>query len=136
EPLLPLRDIARATGENFDPSNHFAAFESLLALLANGDAPALLVLEDVHWADAATLDLIRFLGRRVNRTCSIILITYRDEEVGARSPLRDVLGEAPAGSLERITLEPLSLASVSDIAGRKGRTGEEIYTLTGATRSW
>jgi len=132
EPLLPLRDIARATGESFgNGGDHLTAFEALLRLLTGGDAPSLLVLEDVHWADAGTLDLIRFLGRRVARVRTLILITYRDEEVGSRSALRDVLGEAPAGSIERMALEPLSLDSVNSLAKRAGREGEELYTLTG-----
>lgn len=132
EPLLPLRDIARATGETFDrDAGHFASFEALLRLLGNGEAPAVLVLEDVHWADAATLDLIRFLGRRLARVRALVLITYRDEEVGARSPLRDVLGEAPAGTIERMALEPLSLDAVTRLAERTGRSGDKLFAVTG-----
>jgi len=87
EVLLPLRDIARASGESFDlGADHIRSFESLLRLLSNGAKPSLLVIEDVHWADTATLDLIRFLGRRIARVRALILITYRDEELDARSP--------------------------------------------------
>jgi DNA-binding CsgD family transcriptional regulator/tetratricopeptide (TPR) repeat protein len=132
EPLLPLRDIARASGEGFDPgADHFASFEKLLRILAGDGVPSLLVLEDVHWADAATLDLIRFLGRRVGRLRTLVLITYRDEEAGARSPLRHMLGEAPAGSVERMTLEPLSRWAVSQLAERAGRNGGDLFALTG-----
>ena len=60
EVLLPLRDIARASGESFDlGADHIRSFESLLRLLSDGAKPSLLVIEDVHWADTATLDLIR-----------------------------------------------------------------------------
>jgi DNA-binding CsgD family transcriptional regulator/tetratricopeptide (TPR) repeat protein len=131
EVLLPLRDIARASGEAFDfGADHIRAFESLLRLISRGAAPALLIIEDVHWADTATLDLIRYLGRRIARVRALILITYRDEEVDARSPVRNLLGESPAGSVERLTLEPLSLAAVSDLAAKAGRRGEELYALT------
>lgn len=131
EVLLPLRDIARASGEAFDfGANHIRAFESLLRLLSTGSAPALLVIEDVHWADTATLDLIRYLGRRIARVRALILITYREEEVDARSPVRNLLGETPAGSVERLTLEPLSLAAVTDLAAKAGRRGDELYALT------
>jgi DNA-binding CsgD family transcriptional regulator/tetratricopeptide (TPR) repeat protein len=131
EVLLPLRDIARASGEAFDfGADHIRAFESLLRLISRGAAPALLIIEDVHWADTATLDLIRYLGRRIARVRALILITYRDEEVDARSPVRNLLGESPAGSVERMTLEPLSLAAVSDLAAKTGRRGEELYALT------
>jgi DNA-binding CsgD family transcriptional regulator len=131
EVLLPLRDIARASGEAFDlTADHIHAFESLLRLLSRGAAPALLIIEDVHWADTATLDLIRYLGRRIARVRALILITYRDEELEARSPVRNVLGESPAGSVERLMLEPLSLAAVTDLAAKAGRRGEELYALT------
>jgi DNA-binding CsgD family transcriptional regulator len=131
EVLLPLRDIARASGEAFDlGADHIHAFEALLRLLSRGAAPALLIIEDLHWADTATLDLIRYLGRRIARVRALILITYRDEELDARSSVRTVLGESPAGSVERLMLEPLSLAAVTDLAAKAGRRGEELYALT------
>jgi DNA-binding CsgD family transcriptional regulator/tetratricopeptide (TPR) repeat protein len=131
EVLLPLRDIARATGKSFDfGADHIRSFESLLQLLSEGIEPSLLIVEDVHWADTATLDLIRFLGRRIARVRSLILITYRDEEVDARSPVRNLLGETPAGNVERMTLAPLSLAAVSVLAAKRGRRGEELFALT------
>jgi DNA-binding CsgD family transcriptional regulator len=131
EVLLPLRDIARASGEVFDfATDHIRAFESMLRLLSRGVAPALLIIEDLHWADTATLDLIRFLGRRIARVRALILITYRDEEVDARSPIRNLLGEAPLGSVERMTLESLSLAAVTSLAAKAGRRGEPLYALT------
>src|SRR5262249_19101983 len=80
EPLLPLRDIARAHGAALDLSKgHLTAFETVLELLTGSPQPALLILEDVHWADAATIDLIRFLGRRIAQVKALVLITYRDE---------------------------------------------------------
>jgi DNA-binding CsgD family transcriptional regulator/tetratricopeptide (TPR) repeat protein len=131
EVLLPLRDIARASGESFElGADHIRSFESLLRLLSNGAKPSLLVIEDVHWADTATLDLIRFLARRIARVRALLLITYRDEEVDARSPVRNLLGEAPAGNVERMTLGPLSLAAVTSLAAKHGRRGEELFTLT------
>jgi DNA-binding CsgD family transcriptional regulator len=131
EVLLPLRDIARASGESLDAgADHIRSFEALLRLLSAGAKPALLVIEDVHWADTATLDLIRFLARRIARVRALILITYRDEEVDARSPMRNLLGEAPGGSVERMALAALSLAAVSSLAATRGRRGEELFALT------
>jgi DNA-binding CsgD family transcriptional regulator/tetratricopeptide (TPR) repeat protein len=131
EVLLPLRDIARASGESFEfGPDHIRSFEILLRLLSNGAKPSLLVIEDVHWADTATLDLIRFLGRRIARVHAIVLITYRDEEVDARSPVRNLLGEMPAGNVERMTLAPLSLSAVTSLAAKRGRRGEQLFALT------
>ncbi|MBI1361173.1 MAG: AAA family ATPase [Alphaproteobacteria bacterium] len=96
EPLLPLRDIARAGDTQLDLSKgNVAAFENLLSMLGHGTKPALLIVEDVHWADAATLDMIRFLARRIAGVKALVLVTYRDDEVGARSPLRDALKQIP-----------------------------------------
>lgn len=134
EPLLALRDIARSSGGQyvFDPAaSPMSAFEALLGLLSVGRAASVLVIEDVHWADTATLDLIRFLCRRISRLRALLVITYRDEELDARSPLRDVLGEAPAGSVERIALEPLSPGAVDVLAARSGRSGAALFALTG-----
>ena len=52
--------------------------------------PIVAVFEDVHWADEATLDLLRFLGRRIARTAALLVLTYRDDELGPRHPLRTV----------------------------------------------
>jgi DNA-binding CsgD family transcriptional regulator len=132
EPLLPLRDIARANAAALDLSHgHMAAFETVLQLLTKDAKPALLILEDMHWADVATLDLIRFLGRRIAQVKALVLATYRDDELGARSALRDVLAEAPAGSVERIAIEELSLPAVTSMAEKAGRNGKELYDLTG-----
>ncbi len=80
-------------------------FSAVLAELQR--RPAIVVFEDVHWADEATLDLLRFLGRRVARTAALLVLTYRDDELGPRHPLRTVLGDLPVDR-RRIALPPLS----------------------------
>jgi DNA-binding CsgD family transcriptional regulator/tetratricopeptide (TPR) repeat protein len=131
EILLPLRDIARAAGESLDTSaDHVRLFEWLLRLVSNTAIPSILVIEDLHWGDTATLDLLRFLARRIARVRVLLLITYRDEEVNARSPIRHLLGEATPGSVERMTLQPLSLYAVAQLAVKAGRSAEDVYALT------
>jgi DNA-binding CsgD family transcriptional regulator/tetratricopeptide (TPR) repeat protein len=131
EVLLPLRDISRASGESFNlGADNIRVFESVLDFLSRKAKPSVLVIEDVHWADTATLDLIRFLGRRIARTRALILISYRDEDLDVRSPTRSLLGELPAGVVERMILAPLSLAAVTSLASQHGRRGEELFALT------
>ena len=131
EVLLPLRDIARAAGEPFDTSSdHVRLFEWLLRLLRESTKPSILVIEDLHWGDTATLDLLRFLARRISRVKVLLLITYRDDEVGTRSPIRHLLGEAVPGTVERMTLNALSLEAVSSLSKSVGRVGEEVFALT------
>ncbi|HEY2683174.1 MAG TPA: AAA family ATPase [Steroidobacteraceae bacterium] len=130
EVLLPLRDIARAAGETLDTStDHIRLFEWLLRLLERG-SPSILVIEDLHWADTATLDLLRFLSRRIGRIRTLLLITYRTEERAAQSSIRHLLGEAMQGSVERMALAPLSLSAVKTLAAKSSRSAEEIFALT------
>jgi DNA-binding CsgD family transcriptional regulator/tetratricopeptide (TPR) repeat protein len=88
-----------------------------------------MVIEDVHWADEATLDLLKFLGRRINRVNSMLIASYRDDEVGADHPLRSVLGDLP--HLVRLRLPRLSEAAVERLANEAGRPVEDLYEVTG-----
>ena len=59
----------------------------------------MVVLEDVHLADGATLDVIRLLGRRVAGLSALVVVTYREVELSATHPLRIVLGELAAAAM-------------------------------------
>ena len=77
------------------------------ALARPGPAASSLVVEDAHWADDATLDLMRHLARRVHRLRALVLVTYRSEEATGQHPLRLVLGDvASAAGIRRIDLAP------------------------------
>jgi len=133
-PLAPLHDIARQTqgallavissGENRD-----AIFAAALDELER--TPTLAVFEDAHWADEATLDLLKFLGRRIHRTHSMIAVSYRDDELGPRHPLRGVIGDLPRASAQRMLIAPLSESAVAQLARRAGRRAEGLYHMTG-----
>ena len=87
--LGPLLDVADALGASFAAALDNAAsgkqvLDALRAALQASDRPTALVLEDVHWADGATLDLLRFLGRRMATVRALVVATYRDDEVGPR----------------------------------------------------
>ena len=102
-----------------------------LSLLEELREPAVLVLEDVHWADEATLDVLRVLGRRVAVTPSLVVATYRDDEAVERHPLRRLLGElASVAAVERVTVPPLSLEAVRELASAQAADGDAIHALT------
>jgi DNA-binding CsgD family transcriptional regulator/tetratricopeptide (TPR) repeat protein len=133
-PLAPLYDIARqcpgglseAIGSGAGREGIFTAALDELEL-----TPTLVVFEDMHWADEATLDLLKFLGRRIQRTRSILAVSYRDDEVGPDHPLRMVIGDLPRGSVRRMSLSPLSESAVAQLARRAGRRSEGLYGITG-----
>ena len=91
-----------------------------------------LVIEDVHWADEATIDLLRFLGRRIRGAPVLLLVTYRDEGLSATDPLRVALGDlATQRPVRRMSLPPLSQEAVAVLAGGSSLDPAELYRLTG-----
>ena len=134
-PLGPLHDIASDVGGelhlllNSNPDRQ-AIFSACLAELQNH--PTLLVFEDVHWADEATLDLVKFLGRRIQRTATLFILTYRDDELSSDHPLRLVLGDLPRTTTHRLQLFPLSESSVFALASAADQT-EQAHKLFATT---
>ncbi|MFV2000145.1 MAG: AAA family ATPase, partial [Acidimicrobiia bacterium] len=105
QPLGPIWDVARQVPTLSEPlgaGDRRAVMEAILDLLSRSLRPTVLVLEDTQWADEATLDLITFLGRRIQRTNGILVLTYRDGEIDTDHPLRQVVGELPPQNLVRI----------------------------------
>ena len=92
----------------------------------------MVVIEDIHWADEATLDLLRFLARRIREIAVLIVATYREDELAASYPLRVALGElAVQRCTRRIELTPLSPGAVEIMAAGSGLDAAELYRVTG-----
>jgi DNA-binding CsgD family transcriptional regulator len=133
-PLAPLHDIARQQpGALLSAVNSNANREELFSTVLDEleRAKALVVFEDMHWADEATLDLLKYLGRRIHRTHSMLVVTFRDDEVGSRHPLRFVIGDLPRTHTHRMLLLPLSEAAVTQLARQAGRPSKGLYNATG-----
>jgi predicted ATPase len=105
-------------------------FPALLQELQNAPQSTVLVFEDVHWADNATLDLVKYLGRRASLLRTMLVLSLRRHEIGTDHPLTHVLGDLPPGSVTRLTLEPLSPAAVKTLAEQAGRSGGDLYRIT------
>ena len=106
-----------------------AVFEALQTELDRG--PSILVLEDLHWADEATLDVIRLLARRVAGISALVIATYRDDAFDRTHPLRVVLGElATITSVESIRLGALSIESVARLAESYEIDPAELHQTT------
>jgi DNA-binding CsgD family transcriptional regulator len=133
-PLVPFADLAVASGGALrsvvsrpcTPHEVFAALrEDLLA------APCVVVIEDVHWADQATLDVLRLLGRRIVSLPVLAVVTYRDEASTGHDALRIALGDlAGAAGISRLTLGPLSRTAVDALAEGSGVDRDELYRRT------
>jgi DNA-binding CsgD family transcriptional regulator/tetratricopeptide (TPR) repeat protein len=133
-PLAPLYDIARQTkGALLAAVNTGANRDEIFtaALEELEREKALVVFEDMHWADEATLDLLKYLGRRIHRTHAMLAVTYRDDEVGRRHPLRYLIADLPRASVHRMSLPPLSESAVAQLASRAERPSNGLHSLTG-----
>ena len=134
-PLAPFVDIAAVTGGAFAetvargdrPAGIFAALCDEVAAAQ----PTIVVIEDLHWADEATLDVVTMLGRRAEIVPALVVATYRDDELAADHPLRSVLGELRAGSgVRRLALAPLSLGGVEALTTAAGFDTARLYRVT------
>jgi len=134
--LGPLHDLGREAGGRLaallaEGAPRERLFAALLDELDQRSQRRVVVVEDAHWADEATLDLLLFLGRRMERTRSLLIVTYRDDELGPDHPLRAVVGRLPRPAVRRLHLEPLSAAAVTELARRAGRAAAGLHALTG-----
>jgi DNA-binding CsgD family transcriptional regulator len=133
-PLGPLLDIAEQTAgevaELVEAGADAGALLSALGRELRRRSPSVVVLEDLHWGDQATLDFMRLLGRRVDAVPALVLATYRDDELDRTHPLRVVLGELARLSVRRMSLPPLSVAAVEELARPIGIDGELLHART------
>ena len=136
-PLGPLRDMAddlppdlrRELLGGADPAQ---VRRLLLGGLRESEAPTLLVIDDAQWADAATLDLLRFLGRRLEGCRAMMVLAYRQDEVGRHHALRVLAGDL--GTLpvvRRLTVPLLSAEAVARLAAGHDVDAGELHRRTG-----
>jgi len=105
-----------------------AVFDGLVEEVRAG---ATLIVEDAHWADEATLDVIGLLGRRIEQLGALVVVTYRADELSRTHPLRIVLGDlATAPGIVRVHLEPLSADAVAALAAPHAIDADDLYAKT------
>ncbi len=134
-PLGPLVDVAphldAQVGEMLAGGERDGLFEATLDALA-ALAPVVLVVEDLHWADESTLDLVRFLARRVDRAGIVLVLTYRDDQLAPADPLRVMLGDiAGSPTVRRLPVPPLTAAGVAELARDSGLDPQALFAETG-----
>src|SRR3954449_4411055 len=135
-PLGPVYDVAAQVGGELargceEEASKQQIFRALLDELTGGDGLNVLCLEDLHWADAATLDLLPYLAARLRTSNTMLVVTYRDDGLAPDHPLRITIGElGTERSTRRIDLPPLSRAAVSQLARQAGIADSQLFELT------
>jgi DNA-binding CsgD family transcriptional regulator len=134
-PLGPVHDLAEGLGGPVpdllhaadQPHEIFSAVASRLAA-----RPGVVVVDDLHWADQGTVDLLRFVLRRIGTTRSLVVGTYRDDEVGPAHGLRALLGDAARSPDARtVSLESLSVEGVGAVVGERRVDAGWLHRVTG-----
>ncbi len=136
-PLNSIRPYVEALGLTFGPNLHMEhardeLVHAMIDAIDRRSGPVLMVGEDAHWADGASLDLARHIGRRIDRLPLLLIVTYRDDEVGPYHPLQRILGDlATAPGYRRLSLAPLSEAAVRSLAAGSDFDPSVLYQQTG-----
>lgn len=133
--LGPFRDMVRgAAGPLATGLGTGASREELLAAMqeefSNPLRPTVVVIEDLQWADEATLDAVRFLGRRIGPEPTLLLGTFRDD-LPPDHPMRLALDPLTGAEVDRITLTGLSTAAVAELVGGSRADAQTLHAVTG-----
>jgi DNA-binding CsgD family transcriptional regulator len=133
-PLGPFVDVAGVVGGEFGElveggGKPYAVAAALLGEL-RANVATILVLEDVQWADEASLDVLRIVARRLETVPALVICTYRDDELDRRHPLWVVLGELVSAGARRLAVEPLSPGAVATLAGPHDVDADELFRKT------
>ncbi len=132
--LGPLRDAALESGgplaEAFAEGRPVdRVFSAVMAELAVAP-PTVLAVEDVHWADDATLDVLGYVARRIEPVPAVLVLSFRDDELGPSHPLQRLLGALAGCPVRRLALPPLSRTAVGQLAASTGADADAVHRVT------
>ena len=133
--LGPFRDAVRGTGGELERALANGSADVVFAAMADelsGGRPTVLVVEDVHWADDATLDVLSYLVRRAGDWPAVLLLSFRDDETRTgKSPIERLLAAIATVPTHRLALQPLTAHAVSVLAAGSGRPPDVLHEITG-----
>ncbi len=137
-PLGPIHDMEKALGEpavaRLAGSAHSSElFAAIVDRLGGMGKPVVMIVEDTHWADFATLDFLKFLGRRISMLPAFLVMTYRQDEVDQDHAFTQVIGDLPPAYTHRMELKPLSEEGVALLASSvlSGDPPDNLFEITG-----
>jgi len=134
--LGPFRDLAGSVGAELsravaDGSDRDRVLTALRAELSWAQHPTVLVIEDIHWADEATLDALRYLIRRIPGLPAVLVLTYRDDELSREHALHGLLGQASSSDhILRLHLRRLSPGAVRELSAGSNVDAADLMALT------
>ncbi|WP_091788860.1 AAA family ATPase [Pedococcus dokdonensis] len=130
-PLGPVRDLLADLGApvGADAGSPVPVAERLIE--AVGTEPTTFVIEDAQWVDEASVEVLRFLARRVETLPLVVLLTYRDGEIGPDHALRPLLGDLARLEAGRtIVLQGLSIGAIRTVLDGTGIDAPSVLALT------
>ncbi len=136
EPLGPLRDLLRKaepqlSGQLEETVSLISTYSDILAACAEHPGGTVVVIEDLHWADDATVDFVRFVARRIVDHPICLVVSARAERTENRQIIRRAFGDLSAETLQRIALAPLSQIAVAELCRGGARDPATIYSASG-----
>ncbi|WP_375323514.1 AAA family ATPase [Flagellimonas sp. GZD32] len=134
-PLGPLYDLAPDLSMRFndylmEESNKALLFSAFLQELKSMGRNMVLIIEDIHWADEASMDLLKFLCRRIHTINCLLIISFRENEIIHKHLFRTIYGEVPPDHYTKLKLKPLSLGAVKTLAAETRHDYKHVYRLT------
>jgi DNA-binding CsgD family transcriptional regulator/tetratricopeptide (TPR) repeat protein len=135
-PFGPVFDLAQGLGSRVAGLMQAGVagaelFPEVLGAISALPQGSILIIEDVHWADHATIDLLRYLARRIVSVRSMIVLTFRPDEILLGQAASSLFGNLPANLTTRFDLNPLSAEGVAQLARNRGVVAEGLYEVTG-----
>lgn len=136
QPLGPLFDMAAGLTAPvasllFEEAAPARLFTALLLMIQQSRDVVVMMIEDVHWADQTTLDLIRFLGRRSGFLKLLLIVSCRTDDMAAASRISELLGDLGPAAHYHLALPALTPGAVGVLASAAGYSASEIYRVTG-----
>jgi len=135
EPLGPLWDLAREAGWQLDADlggsgGRLSAFTEVLSSISALPVPTVILVEDIHWADIATVDFLKFLARRLDDRRLMLVVTARTDDPRGRTNIRHMLSGVSPDHVTRIDLQPLSKDAVVKLAEGTGLDANTLFSVT------
>ena len=133
-PFGPLREAARGKNGRLEAALVSGCLDEVLDAAVHDlsrPGPVLLVIEDLHWADDATIDVLTYVVRRIETLNALLVVSYRDDAVDHDHPVQRLLGVLPGHPVHRLGLQPLSLSAVRDLATGSSCDPAFLHQVTG-----